>query len=159
MGQTSKSPAAVATADGASGCRARQLDGSEDNEGHPRLQHALAAWITAADPFDWASDDAIVVPEQRGLAVYTNGSGAVVVRQQQGPGDREDVWIVIRPEHAQTIATAILREVGAAMEPASVPLSPAALRQRRYREKQRNGSATPSGLDDDPLPLVVPDRA
>ena len=57
--------------------------------------------------FDWNDDDAVVVPEQRAGAVYWNPRGQIVIRQLGWPDD--DPFVFFAPEHAVTIAKAILK--------------------------------------------------
>lgn len=98
------------------------------------------------DAFDWVEDDSIVIPPQQALAVYSNGRGAVVIRQQ-GDGFDEDAFICIRPENARALAAAILREAGAALDAEATEQRPkassaAAERQRRHRARKRNAPVT-----------------
>jgi hypothetical protein len=61
--------------------------------------------------FSWTSDrdkDAIVLGMQQAIAVYLNGDGAVVVRQEGHPYDDEDEIIVIQPQNAGAVADAIM---------------------------------------------------
>lgn len=99
------------------------------------------------DEFDWDDDEIQIIPAQAAIAVYTNPEGSVVVRQQDVLQLDGDPFIVIRPENAERICQAIMREAGAAYAealalPAPGSASPkdrtAAERQRRYRERKRN---------------------
>jgi len=58
--------------------------------------------------FDWREDSDIVVQSQQALAVYLNGSGAIVVRQEGMPYDDEDDIIVIQAINAEAVAKAIM---------------------------------------------------
>ena len=59
--------------------------------------------------FDWLSDDdkeSVVVPSVQAVAVYNNGQGDVVIRQQDGMGN-EDQVIIIPRSNAKAVAKAI----------------------------------------------------
>jgi hypothetical protein len=56
----------------------------------------------AADDFDWADDDSIVLKEQRATAIYHNKAGDVVIRQKAAWDDDQDVFVMITPENANT---------------------------------------------------------
>ena len=100
------------------------------------------------DNFDHKCES-VVVREQRSLAVFLNGSGSVVVRQECAwPDETEDPYVLIRPENAEAVARAILRAAAEAIgdgESVTLPVtrnSAGASRQRRYRERHRNGVTT-----------------
>lgn len=57
--------------------------------------------------FDWQSDDSVVVPKTKSIAVYENKHGNVVIRQGGYPED--DEIIVIHRSHAKVVAESILR--------------------------------------------------
>ena len=94
--------------------------------------------------FDWydvavAAD--IIIPEQPAIACYTNTNGGIVLRQAgHFFGSPDDQWIFFHPQHARALATAILEEAGLDVD-ARTPSKDctAAERQRRYRERKRNG--------------------
>lgn len=52
------------------------------------------------DDFDWlpSRNENIIVPEQRATAVYVNGIGQAVIRQERNWNDEEDSIVVI--DHA-----------------------------------------------------------
>lgn len=109
------------------------------------------------DDFDW--DDADVdVPHQARITVYTNPDGHIVIRQEGDWYRKDDPWIVVLPENAQRLVDAIL----ALAEPAPRLALPApgdrtaAERQRRYRERHRNGS-TVTGDRNDSVTRNAPD--
>lgn len=52
----------------------------------------------------------IIIPRVDAIAVYQNGSGDIVIRQQDSMGD-EDSTIIIPRMHAQSIVDAILRQM------------------------------------------------
>ena len=101
--------------------------------------------MTDANAFDWRSDESIVLRQQPCTAVYLNGRGELVIRQEDVMGDQNHmVWIA--PESARLFASAILRVAG--FEQPGLSESPpadgvtrkdptAAERQRRRRAKQR----------------------
>lgn len=103
--------------------------------------------MTCSFDFDWddVADD-VVVPEQAAIAVYTNPKGEVVVRQAGHHGPDEDSWIIVAPDRASAVADAILRAARlhdnqpVSGEAASPKDRTAAERQRRYRERNRNGT-------------------
>jgi len=99
-----------------------------------------------SDPdFDWNDGD-VVIPNQQPIAVYTNGDGDIVIRQDGDWYRKEDPWIVIRPENARRLVEAILALSLAEPEQASRLALPAPLtaaeRQRKRRDKQRDSVTT-----------------
>ncbi|HEL3751349.1 TPA: hypothetical protein UMV35_003687 [Stenotrophomonas maltophilia] len=50
-----------------------------------------------SDKFNWSTTDrdTIVVPSVRGVAVYENDRGDVVIRQEAGPLDDEDSFVIV----------------------------------------------------------------
>ena len=101
------------------------------------------------DDFLWNSDnDSIVVPEQPGLAVYSNVAGAIVVREQ-GCWPDEDVYLIVQPANAERLAAAILALADQLLGTTSAKDATAAARQRRRRQKQRDShaSVTPGDRD------------
>ena len=60
--------------------------------------------------FNWVENaDVVVVNEQRAIAVYRNSNGGIVIRQERDfVLNHDDVWIVVDPRHAETVARAIL---------------------------------------------------
>lgn len=102
------------------------------------------------DDFDW-NGESVVLQRQDPLAVYTNQHGDIVLRCWQWPDD--DVTIIIDQAHAERVAAAILAAAGRpdinwAMANADFDRfeanqqtkdRTAAERQKRWREKHRNG--------------------
>ena len=95
--------------------------------------------------FDWTRDDSIVVPEQQAIAVFTNVHGRIAILQKGDYHPDEDVVIVVNRKNAAQLARAIL----ALAEPDAAPLAlpaptdkTAAERQRRHRDRKRNGDDT-----------------
>lgn len=99
--------------------------------------------------FNWVEGaDHVVVQAQRPVAVHLNPYGDVVVRHLRDWDEDQDPCVVIPQRDALAVARAILKEAGIADEPAppsrtAAPNSPkdstAADRQKRYRERRRNG--------------------
>ena len=78
--------------------------------------------IAASADFDWddAGDSDIIVRHQPAIAVYANGTGSVVVRQERAWDEDTDLCIFVRPENAKRIAEAILFHAGlVAVQPSS----------------------------------------
>lgn len=60
--------------------------------------------------FDWDKkefDGDIAFRSVRGIAVYMNSNGDVVIRQQAGPLDDEDTIITLPLEHVEKLIQAI----------------------------------------------------
>jgi hypothetical protein len=98
-----------------------------------------------SDDFNWNDTDDIVVAFQERIAVYTNGDGDVVLRQDGHGYCRDDAWIVVRPENVRQLVEAMLALVGPPEQPLALPAptdKTAAERQRRHRERKRHGDDT-----------------
>lgn len=99
--------------------------------------------------FDWKADT--VVGSQLAIAVYKNHDGDIVIRQEMAPYNDEDGFVFVRPENATYLAAALM----ALAEPDTAPQlalpapadRTAAERQRRHRDRKRNGSVTPCDRD------------
>ena len=53
-----------------------------------------------SDDFDWAAtNEDVILPEQRAIAVYTNNWGQAVIRQEKAWDDEDDTYVVI--DHAE----------------------------------------------------------
>jgi hypothetical protein len=59
--------------------------------------------------FKWSETDSVVIRAVEALAVYTNPTGDVVIRQQNSMGD-EDHFIVIPPDRIEDLITALKNE-------------------------------------------------
>lgn len=116
-----------------------------------------------SDDFDWCEDPSIVLQEQPPTAIYTNVAGAVVIRQGGDFLQTGDQIVVVRPENVVRLVTAILTEAGYRPEIAKMIIDRSdmdwsqaetdfeaidahapkdrtnAERQRRYRDRKRNG--------------------
>lgn len=102
--------------------------------------------------FDWNDRESVTVPEQLAVAIYRNPYGAVVIRQERAWDEDSDIYIIIQPENAEAVANAILREAGVMIDHGAANAAfndfqtrdgsrdnTNAERQRRYRERHRNG--------------------
>jgi hypothetical protein len=109
-----------------------------------------------SDDWDWSVDTNIVQRAQMDLAVYTNNFDQIVIRERRDwPHEEDDKWIVIGRENAVAVAKAILTEAGLDIrnvDEADHTVTPrqhqpardgtAAARQKRYRNRHRNGAVT-----------------
>jgi hypothetical protein len=107
--------------------------------------------MSASDEFNWREVDdneCIIVRHQPAIAVYLNPHGGVVIRQEGHYGPDEDQCIFITRDNVPTLTHALLEAAGfetadtfgePLVLPKSEPLS-AAERQRRYRNKKRDGN-------------------
>jgi hypothetical protein len=98
------------------------------------------------DPFDW-STATTVIRNQPGTAVYTNPVGQVVIRQEVD-WPEEDVYVYFSVEHLPALIEALEQQLASANAAAgavpSVKRSAGASRQKRYRQRHRNGVTAPS---------------
>ena len=86
-----------------------------------------------SDDFDWRDDSAVVLQEQPATAVYVNTYGSIIVRQHMWPDD--DVHVMVRPEHAKTLAEAILNAARSSPAEAATVVKPRSTpRQERSAE-------------------------
>src|SRR3954447_24617111 len=53
----------------------------------------------AQDDFDWNTDDAVILKEQRATAVYHNRLGELIIRQQARWNDEGDTFVYVTPEN------------------------------------------------------------
>lgn len=61
-----------------------------------------------SNDFDWKDDEGYVVfPSVQGVAVYRNPKDQVVIRQQAGPLEDEDTFIVIPRAHVAALIEAL----------------------------------------------------
>ena len=110
--------------------------------------------MSRSPDFDWYKDrDDLVIEEQPATAVYRNPRGSIVIRQK-GDLDPEtyetvDSWIVVEPHYAAALARAIMALAPQQSAPLALPApgdKTAAERQRRHRERKRNGDDTVTGV-------------
>jgi len=96
-------------------------------------------------PPDWSESPLLAVPEQAPICVYIDDNGAIVINQQQWRESDDEVFITVRPEHVRTLCRAILKEAGIDLDAEAreviVKDATANERQRRHREKLRDGHA------------------
>lgn len=62
------------------------------------------------EDFSWHDDECqadIVFPSTQGVAVYTNPKGMVVIRQQAGPTEDEDSFIIIGRQNVEGLILAL----------------------------------------------------
>jgi hypothetical protein len=110
--------------------------------------------------FDWyGASESVVVRHQPAIAIYLNPYDEVVVRQQ-GQYD-EDQWVYVSTENVPILARAMLEAAGYETDqtygkplPKPEPLS-GAERQRRYRNKRRNGERNADVTEEPQLRLVA----
>jgi hypothetical protein len=56
----------------------------------------------APNDFDWGNDEDIVLREQQSIAIYRNMHGGLVIRQERGWDQEEDVCIIVTAENINT---------------------------------------------------------
>lgn len=97
----------------------------------------------------WRGNPAVVLPEQLAIAVYTNQNDDIVIRQERAWDEDSDTVVIVSPTNVRKVAEAMLAEIGETIGgPAIAGLlpspeksrSPSAERQKRYRDRHRNGS-------------------
>lgn len=84
---------------------------SEQRQPAIKFPATLQALPRAADVdgFDWESDDAVILREQRATAAYRNKAGELIIRQRAGPLDDEDSFIYIASENAVPFMEALAK--------------------------------------------------
>ena len=113
--------------------------------------------------FDWNpsndTDHCIVVRHQPAIAVYANPHDEVVIRQQDQYDESDDHFVYVTKDNVLKVAERMLQVGGIRtprpdplMLPKPEPLS-GAERQRRYRNKYRNGNGDGERHEGDDLPL------
>jgi hypothetical protein len=99
------------------------------------------------DRFDWSDEENVVCHEQPRSAVYFNPRGQVVIRQQADyHAFDEDSFVFFSIENVPALIEA-LRVCIASNTPrppsrVASPVTPGASRQKRYRERHRDGGIT-----------------
>jgi hypothetical protein len=91
------------------------------------------------EEFSWSRDkDCICVAEQLQIAVFENGRGDLVIRQQDPMGDDDD-WVIVAKNNVPSLCRALFAAAGIEMESPAVTYLPAissgAERSRRYRKR------------------------
>jgi len=130
--------------------------------------------MSETERFDWAGDDAVIVPAQRALAVYANPRGDVVIRAERDEYEEDDPFICVAPANALAVARAMIEAAGlgpvefvrplggggyedieapdvsplALPAPAQPKDKTAAARARRYRKNKRDAERDASTLFD-----------
>jgi hypothetical protein len=59
---------------------------------------------------DWNNSEDVIVREQRSIAVYRNRYGGVVILEEAGALDDEDMWMVLSSQEALRRLIAALQE-------------------------------------------------
>jgi len=60
--------------------------------------------------FSWIDDEeSIIVPHVDAVAVYENTKGDIVIRQEAADPRLDDQVVVLRPEHARSVAAALVQ--------------------------------------------------
>lgn len=104
--------------------------------------------MTWQDDFDWNSDPSVHIAHQPPTAVFVNRDGGVTIRQQGDTFD-EDQFVIVRPEHALTLAELILHEAGI---DATISVTPSDERLLLPKPDQREHRSVLTG-ETLPLPL------
>jgi hypothetical protein len=74
-----------------------------------------------SERFNWLeAAETVVVPEQAAIAVYINVNGGIVIRQDGGWPDEDNI-VIVAPLHAEALAQAILEAAGVYSPSASGP--------------------------------------
>ncbi|RZZ85666.1 hypothetical protein [Pseudoxanthomonas winnipegensis] len=67
--------------------------------------------MSEQDSWSWSKDSSdVVFPSMQGVAVYRNEAGSVVIRQQAGPLDDEDSFIVVPAAKVSALIVALQTE-------------------------------------------------
>ena len=62
------------------------------------------------DDFDWNTDDAIILREQRATAVYHNRVGELIIRQKAAWEDERDTFVYVEPENVTAFLEATAKK-------------------------------------------------
>jgi hypothetical protein len=120
--------------------------------------------MTSSSEFDWQCSaeekEYIAVRQQRAIGIYLNPHDEVVIRQEGHYGPEEDHWIYITkdnvPKVQALLETAGFETATTSGEPLLLqkpePLT-AAERQKRNRDKHRNGNGDVRVTEGDEVPL------
>jgi hypothetical protein len=117
------------------------------------------AMTGSPNDFDWSDDDSVVLRDQPAVAIYSNKFQQVVIRCERAWDQEDDVVVLVDFAHAIRVVHAILETAGHGdiefirpsrggfvdVDQADDELpgpkdKTAAERQRRYRNKHRNGN-------------------
>lgn len=93
-----------------------------------------------SDDFDWnhLDPDEDILGHQPRTSIYENVRGAIVIRQEAGPLEEDDAWVIIRPENIPALIAALRRHLPADRPDGSGEARPpmtSAERKRRQRER------------------------
>jgi hypothetical protein len=61
------------------------------------------------DDFDWATDDSVILQEQRATAIYHNRHSGIVIRQEKTWDEESDPYVVISEENVVTFMEALAK--------------------------------------------------
>jgi ABC-type Zn uptake system ZnuABC Zn-binding protein ZnuA len=81
------------------------------------VAEAATAVLAAAGPtkerdfedFDWHDDPSVVLRTQPATAIYHNGNGHIVIRQERSWAQEDDPYVMISPENAVTFMEALAK--------------------------------------------------
>ena len=59
--------------------------------------------------FDWHDDPSVVLRTQPATAIYHNGAGHIVIRQERSWAQEDDPYVMISPENAVTFMEALAK--------------------------------------------------
>lgn len=62
------------------------------------------------EDFDWANDPSVILQEQRATAIYRNGYGGIVIRQEKYWNEEMDPVVVVTPENFVTFSEALAKK-------------------------------------------------
>jgi hypothetical protein len=74
------------------------VGGIEKDEAARAVLGSGAAFVDE-DDFDWNTDDAIILREQRATAVYHNKLGELIIRQKAAWDNERDTFVYVEPEN------------------------------------------------------------
>jgi hypothetical protein len=87
-----------------------KIDKIEKEEAARAVLGSGAAFVDE-DDFDWNTDDAIILREQRATAVYHNRLGELIIRQKAAWDDERDTFIYVTPENCNALMDGIAKRV------------------------------------------------
>jgi hypothetical protein len=64
-----------------------------------------------AEDFNWNTDDAVILKEQRATAVYHNRLGELIIRQKASWDDEGDTFIYVTPENCNAFIDGIAARI------------------------------------------------
>jgi len=69
------------------------------------------AALADEDDFDWSTDDAVVLREQRATAVYHNRLRELTIRRKAAWDDERDTFVYVTPENCNALMDGIAKRV------------------------------------------------